>query len=81
MTVSYAEEDKDAREACNVAKHDEESLSVAWTSVYQKIALAKKRYQKEKSWPAVTAWLLKHIGAGKLSKNQVVQLLALTMSS
>ena len=66
--VAYEDDDdRDAREAWNIAKHDEESNSVRWSSVYQKISVATKSYKKLGDWAAVTKDLHAKYGPGKKS--------------
>ena len=40
--VAYPDDgDRDARQAWNIAKHDREQVSVAWSTVYSKVAAAR----------------------------------------
>ncbi len=70
--VAYPENsDREVREAWNIAKHDKESVSVAWSTVFAKVNIAKKRYGKTNDWGLVAKWLCKTIGGGEKSKGTV----------
>ena len=63
--IRYEDDDDfEAREAWNIAKHDKESTSVAWSTVYSKINIAKKTYAKVQEWAAASVRLRHCIGSG-----------------
>ena len=63
--VRYEDDDDfEAREAWNIAKHDKESTSVAWSTVCSKINIAKKTYAKVQEWAAASVRLRHCIGSG-----------------
>ena len=43
-------DDREAREAWNTAKHDEESNIVRWSALRQKLATAATRFRKTGDW-------------------------------
>ena len=65
------DDDRELRVVWNVAKHDQESFSVGWSTVYSKIMCAKRRFETEKDWAATGKWLRQHIGGGKNSASTV----------
>ena len=66
----YEDSDREIREAWNAAKHDDENNKFAPTSIYIKINLVIKRYNRFNSYPAVTADLVSIYGQPKYSTVQ-----------
>ena len=61
--VKYADNnDRDVREAWNVAKHDEKSNKVRWSSLFQKLRTVLSRYRKCGSWSDAQNALLEIYG-------------------
>ena len=64
--VAYTDNDDcEAREAWNTAKHDEESNTVRWSTLHQKLATAATRFRKTGDWSKVASSLLDLYGPGK----------------
>ena len=64
--VKYTDDEYD-REAWNVAKHDEETNTVRWSSIHQKIKIVFGMHQRLGDWTGVSAALLRLYGPGKKS--------------
>ncbi len=66
--VTYADnDDREARESWNVAKHDEEGNSVRWSSLWQKLNIVRCRFNRVGDWNAAQTSLLTLYGPGKRS--------------
>ena len=64
--VQYADnDDRDERSAWNTAKHDEESNTVRWSTLHQKLNTAAARYKKLGDWSKVSSSLLELYGPSK----------------
>ena len=67
--VAYQNDDRESREAWNTAKHDEESNTVRWSTLYQKVstAYASMTRAENRDWKHATTRLLNLYGPGKKS--------------
>jgi hypothetical protein len=66
--VAYSDDDdREAREAWNIAKHDEESNTVRWSTLHQKVQTALGRFHRAGCWSIATESLLDLYGPGKKS--------------
>ena len=64
--VAHADNDGlEDRTACNTAKHDEESNTVRWSTLYQKLSTAAARFKKLGDWSKVSSSLLELYGPSK----------------
>ena len=64
--VAYEDDDdREVREAWNTAKHDEESNTIRWSTLYQKMNTAVARFKKLGDWSKVTSSLLEFYGPSK----------------
>lgn len=64
--IAYSDDDdREARECWNVARHDEESFTVRWSSVSQKINSALMHFRRTGDWTAAKAAMLEFYGEGK----------------
>jgi hypothetical protein len=64
--VAYEDDDdREVREAWNTAKHDEESNTIRWSTLFQKMNTAVARFKKLGDWSKVTSSLLEFYGPTK----------------
>ena len=64
--IAYADDDdRESRECWNVARHDEESFTVRWSSVSQKVNSAMTYYRRHGDWTATKNSMLTFYGNGK----------------
>ena len=64
--VAYTDnDDRESREAWNTAKHDEESNTVRWSTLHQKLETAATRHRKLGDWTKASSSLLDLYGPGK----------------
>lgn len=64
--VEYSDnDDREARECWNVARHDEESFTVRWSSVHQKVSSALRHFRLTGDWTQAKAAMLEFYGEGK----------------
>ena len=53
--VKYGDDDdRDARELWNVAKHDEDNNTVRWSSLYQKLKIVRQSFRRTGDWQKTT---------------------------
>ncbi len=66
--VAFADnDDREARESWNVAKHDEEGNSVRWSSLWQKLNTVRCRFRRVGDWNVAQSSLLALYGPSKKS--------------
>ena len=64
--VEYSDnDDREARECWNVVRHDEESFTVRWSSIHQKISSALMHHRKTGDWTQAKTAMLEFYGEGK----------------
>lgn len=59
------DDDREARECWNIARHDEESFTVRWSSLHQKIGMAFTYFRRLGTWAAAAAAMVDFYGEGK----------------
>ena len=66
--VAYKDDDdREAREAWNTAKHDEDNASVRWSTLHQKLTVVVNRFKKHGDWQKVKTSLVELYGPAKVS--------------
>ena len=70
--VKYRENNSwELRSLWNIAKHDDETFTVAWSTLHSKISCAKRRNDKVNDWEATKKYLVENLGGGKQGTSRI----------